>query len=65
MKIIMKNKFNRNNILLLTQGSQRSIYLESLVFELKSKGYNIIFGSIGKHGPLQNALSGKGLNVIA
>ena len=37
----------KNNILILTQGSQRSIYLESLALGLKSKGFNIAFGSLG------------------
>ncbi len=50
-----------NNILLLTQGNQRSIYLESLAIGLKSNGYNIAFGTIGEYGPLQNCLSKEGI----
>ena len=52
----------KHNILLLTQGSQRSIYLESLVLGLKLKGYNILFGTIGEFGPLQNSLSKEGID---
>ena len=51
----------KNNILILTQGSQRSIYLESLAMGLKSRGYNIAFGTLGENGPLQNCLSKKGI----
>lgn len=51
----------KNNILLLIQGNQRSIYLESLVIGLKSKGYNICLGTIGEYGPLQNSLSHEGI----
>ena len=50
-----------NNILLLNQGNQRSIYLESLAIGLKSKGYNIVFGTIGEYGPSQNCLSKEGI----
>ena len=51
----------KNNILILTQGNQRSIYLESLAIGLKSNGYNISFGIIGEYGPLQNSLSKEGI----
>ncbi len=51
----------KNNILILTQGNQRSIYLESLAIGLKSKGYNIVFGSLGANGPLQKCLSKQGI----
>ena len=51
----------KNNILLLIQGNQRSIYLESLAIGLKSKGYNISLGTIGEYGPLQNSLSYEGI----
>ena len=53
----------KNNILILTQGNQRSIYLESLAIGLKSKGYNIAFGSLSENGPLQNCLSNKGITL--
>ena len=52
---------SEKNILILTQGSQRTIYLESLAIGLKSKGYNIAFGTLGDNGPLQNCLSKKGI----
>ncbi len=55
----------QNNILILTQGNQRSIYLESLAIGLKSKGYNIAFGSLAENGPLQNCLSKKGLKCYS
>lgn len=51
----------KKNILILTQGNQRSIYLESLAIGLKLNGYNIIFGIIGEFGPLQNSLSKEGI----
>jgi glycosyltransferase involved in cell wall biosynthesis len=48
------------HILFLIQGSHRSIYFESFVFELQKKGYTVIIGSMCVPGALQAYFQEKG-----
>lgn len=48
------------HILFLIQGSHRSIYYESFVFELQKRGYTVIIGSMCVPGALQAYFQEKG-----
>ena len=50
------------NILILLQGSQRSIYIESMIFDLQKRGYTVVVGSLGVAGGLQEFLIENGFD---
>ena len=56
----MKQIIEKYNILLLFQGNKRSIFIESLIFDLEKRGYNVIFGSLGDVGSIQEYLTHNG-----
>src|SRR5687768_6500853 len=51
-------------ILLLIQGSGRSIYFESFALELRSRGYRVIIGSMCVPGPIQEYFSKEGFECV-
>lgn len=50
-------------ILILIQGNQRSIYIESKIFELQKKGFSIVLGSIGVSGAIQEYVESRGIQT--